>query len=104
EHIFHNQVIDSLQYLFNINGVVYKNSKGKGIQVQATNKALAQIFPRLLGSNSYNKRLPLYKNSSIAAVGALFNGDGSFFFDKGKPRLSLGSKSLKMLWEIRQFL
>lgn len=101
---YHNEVISSLKYLFNIEGKIYPASQGEGVSLIVTNKALAQIFPRIFGQNSYSKRLPLWVGSFIPALAALFNGDGSFFFDNDKPRLSLSSKSKKLLWEIRQFL
>lgn len=104
EKVYQGQVLDALYYLFGLKGSIYPNSKGNGVQVIVTNKALAQILPRIFGTNSYNKRLPLWIGSFIPALSALFNGDGSFFFDQDKPRLSLKSKSQKLLWSVRQFL
>lgn len=104
EKMYQEQILNALQYLFNLNGTIYPNSTGRGVQLVVTNKALAQILPNILGYNSYNKRLPLWAGSFIPALSALFNGDGSFFFDQDKPRLSLKSKSQKLLWSVRQFL
>lgn len=104
EKVYQEQILNALQYLFNLNGTIYPNSTGRGVQLVVTNKALAQILPNILGYNSYNKRLPLWAGSFIPALSALFNGDGSFFFDQDKPRLSLKSKSQKLLWSVRQFL
>lgn len=111
EDDFINELNDAFVYLFNISGKKYNSNQicnnriSNGCSYVVTNKALAEIIPRIWGSGYDKKHLyPQHKDSIKETIRTLFNGDGSYYFDNSKPRLALKLRNPRLLWEVRQEL
>lgn len=108
-HVNETEYIDELnsafKVLFDRTGRVYFRDGTGGCAFIITCKALTQIIPTIWGSGFDKKHLsPQWDGSVKETLKCLFNGDGSFFFDKNKPRLSLKLQNIQLLWEVRRQL
>ena len=101
---YHQELIDAFETLWGVKGHVYPASNGNGCNVVFHNKILANFIPKILGATFDKKRILSSEESIPDLLRCLFNGDGSFYFDQGKPRLSLKLKNLKLLWQVREIL
>lgn len=103
EHEYHNEVKAAVLKIFRLNCREYEHDNCKTIQVH--NRAVGILFFRLFGSGFDNKILiPQPRNTIKETIRTLINGDGSYFFDNGKPRLSLKLCNPLLLYQVRHYL
>lgn len=114
---FHTKEEDYYKYVEGYLDKVLPNSKcnynvrGNSTEVRKQNVYLADFLRDHIGSNSHNKTLKFLDASyytaseAIALLGGIYDGDGTFFYEKGKyPRLNLKSVNLGLLLEVRDIL
>jgi hypothetical protein len=100
---YHKEVENAILSLFGI--TCTKKIKDKSCIIHASNKVLGNVFSNMFGEGFANKELKNIPSAIyIRVLRSLFNGDGSYFFDKGKPRLSLKLENHQLLYQTRKLL
>jgi len=105
EKEYHDEVMSCLKSVFNIHSKLYQAKGTNGCSVIVNNLAIPHILCGLFGRYFDEKHIGLQHIDSIKeTVRTLINGDGSYYFDRGKPRLSLKLENHQLLYQIRQIL
>lgn len=104
EKEYHNDVINIIKNIFNINGKIYED--GNKTKIIFCNSILARLFKKIFGKNCYEKYIPeqiLYSNKQLLEnlIIGLFRGDGC---GKYKTHLTFNTTSKKLATQTRYIL
>lgn len=104
EQDYINELDNAFFRLFGCRGGQYPASEGNGTNYVISCSPVSEAIPSVLGKGFDKKKMIPYRGSTLDTLRALFNGDGSYFFDNGKPRLSLKLINPELILQVREVL
>jgi len=107
---YHEEVKTVLDSLLPGNTETEIRINGSQCDVRKQSVVLSEFLKNLIGKGFDKKSIKnidslLTKENALALLNGVFNGDGTFFYEKGKyPKLNLKLSNLSLIYELRELL